>query len=197
MADETPRQDTPGSPRLTILVAAFALVGVLLGAAIGGTFTYLAADREARAAEEQSNVEFVRTQRLAAYSQFLAASEDLKRTHEEFVRLFLTDVPRPSGVKIKTVKDPVDDAYNRVNQAASLIAIVGSSEASTLAQNILLENIKDYRWVETSEILVNFNVPDDHYVSIKRNIADTAIADERDKLIVEFLMQARKDIVHQ
>jgi hypothetical protein len=104
---------------------------------VGGIITvfggYAVASQQAKAAQEEA----LWTQRLTAYSQFMADSEELRHVGIQFVELVVKSPSHYSKEAIVTVKKPVDEAASKVIKDVSVISLIGSLRASVLANRML------------------------------------------------------------
>ena len=66
--------------RVSMLVAAIAVVGTLIGSVSGGAFTLLNTSNQVEATVNQSSHEFLRTQRQEIYTEFLTAANEVCTT---------------------------------------------------------------------------------------------------------------------
>ncbi|MFI6505030.1 hypothetical protein [Nonomuraea typhae] len=115
------------------LASVIAVAGTLLGSSL----TYVFQVRQSRQAEDRARVRQAREERLAAYSEFLAAATDFRRAA-------LTHSYR------KLAKSPDDDAYRAARadadrlQALVLLAIARIQLLSTDAKLVAVaEDVRD------------------------------------------------------
>jgi hypothetical protein len=135
------------------------LGAVIVGAVITGLSSYAVASQQTAATNEEA----LRTQRVAAYSQFMADSEDLDRAHVQFVEFVSRNPARHSKDAMATIKKPVDEALSRVSKDVSVVSIVGSPRAAAIANRMLTIDYEHHQVVNLIEHGVIIEVPDDSY----------------------------------
>lgn len=117
---------------LTLVAAGAGLVGALLGGGLSLGATYLQAEQ----AREQSQSDFLRTERKDAYSNFvISARESLREAKEEHAAIEVSDAPgarSASSVKIAKLADAV-----KANQGAVLM--LGTPDVAKLSQDLSFE----------------------------------------------------------
>ncbi|MGH3810410.1 MAG: hypothetical protein ACRDRU_28080 [Pseudonocardiaceae bacterium] len=190
MADEVPaisRGTTEARPWVRVMET---LAAVVVGAVIAGFSNWVVAGRQATATHEET----LRTQRVTAYSQFLADSDELDRTHAEFVRIVATAPSHYSNDAIATVKKPVDDVFRKVNQDVSVVVLAGSPRAALLAEEILNSDFARHNFVDGIELFVNINASDDQYNKMMKGLADTLVDKNHQDLLEKFTEQAILDV---
>jgi hypothetical protein len=121
------------SPRARLLKT---LGAVVVGAVITGLASYIVASQQAEATIQEA----LRTQRLMAYSQFMADKQELKYAHLQFVESLVKKPVRQSREFVAVIKKPVDDAMSKVIKDVSMVSLIGSVRAAAIANEPLLHH---------------------------------------------------------
>lgn len=111
---------------------------VLLGAIVAGSFTTWATTIQVKAAKEQSQLEFVREQRIDTYAMFLDALNELSL--KETAALDSMDMYLVDDTFEDEVKDKTSEADHYLDSMLALenrITIVGSKEVRSAAADIM------------------------------------------------------------
>ena len=170
----------------------YAFVSTLLtltGVIVGSGATYLATFLQVSADTEQ----FLRSQKLTAYSQFMADSQELDRALDSAAALATGNKDRVGKDEIATIKKPIDDTYEKLNNDVSVINLIGSSD-SLKSANILFEaDSARYRQIWSVELDISLDVDELRYRSEVNLLRGTTVDDKRQGMLDEFSLAARKD----
>lgn len=166
------------------------LGAVVVGAVITGFSSCAVASQQADSTREEA----LWTQRIMAYSQFIADSDYLHHTYESFIRAVVASPARRSGEAIATLKKPVEDALNKANLDASMVALVGSTRNAVIVQRVMTIDYGRYQLVKLFEPLSDPNLPEDLYKNTRTDLINSIANKERSDLLAEFTVQAREDV---
>jgi hypothetical protein len=118
------------------LAAITAAVG-LLGAVIGGGFTYLGTSQQIHAQRDQEQESFIRDQRRASYGQVVQADQRLQEAEQRLRSGPTLDPTSPAGGQQYTnLVAAVDAARNALTRANSEVLLVGSGSAISASQKL-------------------------------------------------------------
>lgn len=120
------------------MAGGMSLVAALAGSWIGGSFALSGTDSQIVASSEQSQSEFVREQRIGAYTTFLESVNELESLEEamfdDIDRFALERVTvEAAGQRIKEVESHIDT----MSKDENLITIVGSEQVRTAVRDII------------------------------------------------------------
>jgi hypothetical protein len=166
------------------------LGAVVVGAVITGLASYAVASQQTQATNEEA----LRTQRVNVYTQFMADSEELDHAHVQFVELVIKNPSRHSKEAIAAIKKPVDDAMSKVSKDVSMVSLIGSPRAATIANRMMTIDYEHHQVVILIEHGVIIEVPDDAYSEAKRLLVQSIDNKERNDLLEQFTLQAREDV---
>jgi hypothetical protein len=142
----SPRQNSRTALTVPLIAAGGALAGVILG----GLFSFFATSRQIDANRQVSVDEFLRTQRQAAYTQYLS---DLRG-----LNLLISSSALIDGQYDQSdcpVLATIQDAYARFLTSHHAVILVGSDEAEAAAEAILALYSAEYSQIVCSRGGVN------------------------------------------
>ncbi|TQC51111.1 hypothetical protein EEB14_00210 [Rhodococcus sp. WS4] len=144
-AEDLDRTDVPRPDarrhefRLSLLVAAIAVVGTLIGSLCGGVFTLLNTSNQVEATVFQSENEFLRTQRQQIYSELLTAANEVRLTSGSVSMAF----DRFDGpMLLATVQDiitPLHDQEVVFTSKFAAVELIGSAPVVEPARRMVVE----------------------------------------------------------
>jgi hypothetical protein len=169
------------------------IIAGLLGGVLGAAVSLVGTREQIGSQRSEAQRQFLQEQRRTAYATFVTDESELDR--DEIGLGIITDprLGRPSTLKLRTLRSPLDSSYQKTLQDVGGIDIIGSDNAGSIADKIRDIHSKRYYWVIVGDAYITNSLGTDaQYQAVSPGILGSAA--ELTSLEREFIEAARRDL---